>query len=114
MNLVKELFSKLFGKEDGNLTCPRCGKKLIPLPIYDGDIVNGVRMGLNPNFIHFSCLCGYVFARQYYNEFKSLAVLLFDTPALNYPDKDLQGGILPPMYILHAIARRQYANIRRI
>ena len=76
----------------------------MPFPLCDGDTVGGEERNLDPKYIHFSCYCGYVFARQCGEEFKERAER-WGFPhenwrrikTLNYPTRDLQGGILPPI-----------------
>lgn len=91
---VREALRGLFGSSpSGRVTCPRCGDKLVPLPLYDGDTVQGIRRDLDRDFLYFSCYCGYVFSRQNYKEFLLRARLGWK-PALNYPDKDYRGAVL--------------------
>lgn len=96
MNIADAVLSKIRHKRDGKLTCPRCGISLIPLPLYDRDTVQSEEKRLDTEFIHFSCWCGYIFARQWYDEFiwRSRANC---ADALNYPGKDWHGAILPTM-----------------
>ena len=76
---IKNLFTKLFGKKDDKLECPRCHERLHPLPVCNGDTVKGRKMYLDPEFIHFSCYCGYVFSR---------------CREQIYPDRDYHGAIV--------------------
>lgn len=90
--VLRELFLSLFRKR-GKVKCPCCKRYLIPLPLKDGDSIEGKVMRLDPKFLHFSCWCGHVFSRQRYDEFCLRADLGYK-PALNYPYKDMQGAVL--------------------
>lgn len=94
MNIADAVLSKIRHKRDDKLTCPRCGISLIPLPLYDRDTVQGIERRLDPEFIHFSCRCGYVFSRQFYSEFTHLSRIDWSQNALSYPDKDYHGAIV--------------------
>ena len=89
---LRELFLGLFRKK-GEVKCPCCRQRLVPLPLYDGDTVEGKVVRLDREFLHFSCWCGYVFSRQRYAEFCNRSDLGWK-PALNYPCKDMQGALL--------------------
>lgn len=100
MKTFRDLLRDWFRKDDGKLICPACNRRLVPLPVRDGDVVEGEVEHLDPYYIHFSCYCGYVFARQLYSEFEARVDAcpdIFHCHALNYPNKDLSGAILPVM-----------------
>jgi len=106
--MLKELLKKLFKK--GSITCPHCGINLIPLPLYDGDTVNSEQKELDPRYIHFSCCCGYIFARQDYKEFKFFANWGCKA-ALNYPIKDYGGEVLPRRGLLVTLYKEGFNYI---
>jgi len=81
-------------KRDGKITCPDCGKRLVPLPVYDGDTVGGEVKQLDRRYIHFMCYCGHIFARQEYGEFVFRSRWGLSNP-LHYPCWDMKGKLLP-------------------
>ena len=91
-NRVKSLFEK----HDSRLGCPKCRRKLVPLPAYYGDYVGDREITLDKEFIHFICWCGYVFSRQRHSNFVEKSRQypdIFHCPALTYPDKDYHGAV---------------------
>ena len=94
---IGNFITSLFTKSDNKLGCPRCHTRLHPLPVENGDMVGDREIDLDPEFIHFSCWCGYVFSRQRVSDFSEKLRQcpdIFGCHALNYPDKDYHGAIL--------------------